>query len=220
MVILEGIYSDQKNPDGSYVYPDHIVELTKYVQSMNSEVSEFSGLISIVDGRLISSNITVINARSIAESIIVTTKNNDNDKPNNLYTGNINVIDGKIVEPLIFKGKSLVSSAELTAKAFSQGILGQFGGKLVAIALLLFAFSTAITWCYYGDRSTAYIFGEKGVFWYRNFYVICFVLAAVIDTTVVWNIAYVVVALVSIPNLIALFVLRKEMKNLSDSFLK
>ena len=220
MVILEGIYSDQKNPDGSYVYPDHIVELTKYVQSMNSEVSEFSGLISIVDGRLISSNITVINARSIAESIIVTTKNNDNDKLNNLYTGNINVIDGKIVEPLIFKGKSLVSSAELTAKAFSQGILGQFGGKLVAIALLLFAFSTAITWCYYGDRSTAYIFGEKGVFWYRNFYVICFVLAAVIDTTVVWNIAYVVVALVSIPNLIALFVLRKEMKNLSDSFLK
>ena len=220
MVILEGIYSDQKNPDGSYVYPDHIVELTKYVQSMNSEVSEFSGLISIVDGRLISSNITVINARSIAESISVTTKNNDNDKPDNLYTGNINVIDGKIVEPLIFKGKSLVSSAELTAKAFSQGILGQFGGKLVAIALLLFAFSTAITWCYYGDRSTAYIFGEKGVFWYRNFYVICFVLAAVIDTTVVWNIAYVVVALVSIPNLIALFVLRKEMKNLSDSFLK
>ncbi len=220
MVILEGIYSDKKNPDGSYVYPDHIVELTKYVQSMNSDVNEFSGLISIVDGRLISSNITVINARSIAESIIVTTKNNDNDKLNNLYTGNINVIDGKIVEPLIFKGKSLVSSAELTAKAFSQGILGQFGGKLVAIALLLFAFSTAITWCYYGDRSTAYIFGEKGVFWYRNFYVICFVLAAVIDTTVVWNIAYVVVALVSIPNLIALFVLRKEMKNLSDSFLK
>ena len=220
MVILEGVYSDQKNPDGSYVYPDHIVELTKYVQSMNSEVNEFSGLISIVDGRLISSNITVINARSIAESIIVTTKNNDNDKPNNLYTGNINVINGKIVESLIFKGKSLVSSAELTAKAFSQGILGQFGGKLVAIALLLFAFSTAITWWYYGVRSTAYIFGEKGVFWYRNFYVICFVLAAVIDTTVVWNIAYVVVALVSIPNLIALFVLRKEMKNLSDSFLK
>ena len=47
---------------------------------------------------------------------------------------------------------------------------------------------------------------------------ICFVLAAVIDTTVVWNIAYVVVALVSIPNLIAMFALRKEMKLLSDEF--
>ena len=48
--------------------------------------------------------------------------------------------------------------------------------------------------------------------WYRNFYVLCFIAAAVIDTTVVWNIAYVVVALVSIPNLIALFVLRNEMR--------
>ena len=75
---------------------------------------------------------------------------------------------------------------------------------------MLFAFSTAITWCYYGDRSTAYIFGEKAVFWYRNFYVLCFILAAVIDTTIVWNIAYVSVALVSIPNLVALFFLRKE----------
>ena len=73
--------------------------------------------------------------------------------------------------------------------------------------------------CYYGDRSTAYIFGEKGVFWYRNFYVLCFILAAVIDTTIVWNIAYVVVALVSIPNLIALFVLRKEVKKLSDEYI-
>ena len=107
-----------------------------------------------------------------------------------------------------------------SVKAFSQGIFGDFGGKLVAIALLLFAFSTAITWCYYGDRSTAYIFGEKGVFWYRNFYVLCFILAAVIDTTIVWNIAYVVVALVSIPNLIALFVLSREMKDLTNEFIK
>ena len=123
-------------------------------------------------------------------------------------------------ESVILEGKSLVSSAELTAKAFSQGVFGEYGGKLVAIALLLFAFSTAITWCYYGDRSTAYIFGERGVFWYRNFYVLCFILAAVIDTTIVWNIAYVVVALVSIPNLIALFVLRNEMKDLTNEFVK
>ena len=128
------------------------------------------------------------------------------------------VVDGKIIDPVILEGKSLVSSAELTAKAFSQGTFGDYGGKLVAIALLLFAFSTAITWCYYGDRSTAYIFGERGVFWYRNFYVLCFILAAVIDTTIVWNIAYVVVALVSIPNLIALFVLRGEMKQLTNDF--
>ena len=212
MVILEGIYSDEKNNDGKYIHPDHISELTKYVQSIDSDVKEYSGSLDVVEGKLIADNITVIHSRSIAEDISVRNLNS------NLYSGKLNIIGGKVNEQVIIEGKSLVSSAELTAKAFSQGILGQYGGKLVAIALLLFAFSTSITWCYYGDRSTAYIFGEKGVVWYRNFYVLCFILAAVIDTTVVWNIAYVVVALVSIPNLIAMFVLRKEMKKLSDEF--
>ena len=212
MVILDGIYSDEKNSDGTYVHPGHINELTNYVQSLDSDVKEYSGTIIVEEGVIIDSDITVLHSRSIAEDIKVI----NNDK--NLYTGTLDIVGGKISESVVLEGKSLVSSAELTAKAFSQGVLGEYGGKLVAIALLLFAFSTAITWCYYGDRSTAYIFGERGVFWYRNFYVLCFILAAVIDTTIVWNIAYVVVALVSIPNLIALFVLRNEMKELTNDF--
>ena len=214
MVILDGIYSDKKNDDGSYVYPDQINELTNFVQSLDSDVKKYSGTIYIEEGSLIDSEITVLHSRSIAEDIKVINNNK------NLYTGTLNIVDGKISESVILEGKSLVSSAELTAKAFSQGVFGEYGGKLVAIALLLFAFSTAITWCYYGDRSTAYIFGERGVFWYRNFYVLCFILAAVIDTTIVWNIADEVVALVSIPNLIALFVLRGEMKELTNDFVK
>ena len=215
MVILEGTYSDQENIDGKYIYPDHMNQLTRYVQSIESDVNEFSGIINIEDGTLLNTHITVLHSRSLAENVVV---KNNSDK--NLYSGSLNVLNGKVIEPVLIEGKSLVSSAELTAKAFSQGTFGDYGGKLVAIALLLFAFSTAITWCYYGDRSTAYIFGERGVFWYRNFYVLCFILAAVIDTTIVWNIAYVVVALVSIPNLIALFVLRNEMKNLTNEFIK
>ena len=211
MVILEGNYSDEENIDGTYKYPDHMSQLTNYVQSLDSDVNEFSGTIEIKDGRLAETEVTVLHSRSIAEDIVI-------KDGNDLYSGELNISKGKIIETVVVEGKSLVSSAELTAKAFSQGTFGEYGGKLVAISLLLFAFSTAITWCYYGDRSTAYIFGEKAVFWYRNFYVLCFVLAAVIDTTIVWNIAYVSVALVSIPNLIALFFLRKEVKELSDEY--
>ena len=243
-IVLNGVYSDEKNSENKYVYPEDVNELTKYVQKLDSNVKGYSGSIDVKDGILLNNDITIIHSRSIAEDITITSGGspyyravlNDVEFNNltydqfiaisaytdnldtNLYTGSLNVLNGKIIDQVTIEGKSLVSSAELTAKAFSQGILGQYGGKLVAIALLLFAFSTAITWCYYGDRSTAYIFGERGVIWYRNFYVLCFVLAAVIDTTVVWNIAYVVVALVSIPNLIAMFVLRKEMKLLSDDF--
>ena len=211
MVILEGTYSDEENTDGTYIYPDHMANLTNYVQSLDSDVNEFSGTLEIKDGKLTETEITILHSRSIAEDIVI-------KDGNDLYSGELNISKGKISETVIVEGKSLVSSAELTAKAFSQGTFGEYGGKLVAISLLLFAFSTAITWCYYGDRSTAYIFGEKAVFWYRNFYVLCFVLAAVIDTTIVWNIAYVSVALVSIPNLIALFFLRKEVKELSDEY--
>jgi len=213
MIVLNGSYSDKLNEDNSFVYPNQINQLTKYVQNIDSSVEEFNGILNVEDGKILNNNITVIHLRSIAEDIVV------RDANKNLFNGSINIDNGKAKDAVTFEGKSLVSSAELTAKAFSNGILGDYGGKLVAIALLLFAFSTAITWCYYGDRSTAYIFGEKGVIWYRNFYVLCFILAAVIDTTVVWNIAYVVVALVSIPNLIAMFVLRKEMKLLSDEFI-
>ena len=211
MVILEGTYSDEENTDGTYIYPDHMANLTNYVQSLDSDVNEFSGILDVKDGKLTASQVTILHSRSIAENIVI-------KDGNDLYSGKLNVSKGKINEAVIVEGKSLVSSAELTAKAFSQGTFGDYGGKLVAISLLLFAFSTAITWCYYGDRSTAYIFGEKAVFWYRNFYVLCFILAAVIDTTIVWNIAYVSVALVSIPNLIALFFLRKEVKKLSDEY--
>ena len=211
MVILSDQYSDEKNNNGDYLYPEHIIELNKYVQSIDSSVKNYTGELNVLNGKLTNNNVTILHARSIAEDMTISLDGSP-------YTGLLNVKEGKITESVKVDGKSLVSSAELTAKAFSQGVMGDYGGKLVAIALLLFAFSTAITWCYYGDRSTAYIFGEKGVVWYRNFYVLCFILAAVIDTTVVWNIAYVVVALVSIPNLIAMFVLRKEMKLLSDDF--
>ena len=204
MTVISGVYSDANEDD--------VIELSKYVQNMPSEITNFNGVISLEAGSIVSSNATIIHKRSVGEDVIIS-------RDGNLVTGDLEIIDGSFVERgLNIRGKSLIDSAELTAKAFSQSSMNEYGGYLVAIALLLFAFSTAIAWCYYGDRSTAYIFGEKGVFWYRNFYVLCFILAAVIDTEVVWNIAYVVVALVSIPNLIAIFVLRREMKEDVDNY--
>ena len=151
-------------------------------------------------------------------------KDRDEEKSRDLFNGQIETNKEGKIKPssvnreMIICGKSLVHSATLTSKAFGSGVLGKYGEYIVAIGLLLFAFSTAIAWSYYGDRSTAYIFGERAVPIYRLFYVLCFIIAAVIDTTIVWRIAYVVVALVSIPNLIALFILRKEMKEQVTSY--
>ena len=63
----------------------------------------------------------------------------------NLVTGDLEITNGSFVERgLNIRGKSLIDSAELTAKAFSQSSMNEYGGYLVAIALLLFAFSTAL----------------------------------------------------------------------------
>ena len=204
MAIFEGQYSESNTND--------VEELGKYILDARNftndttAVKNFSGNLAVVNGIIQQGDVTIFHNNSIAEDVLFY-------KNGEFFEGSLEIQNGEIKDSSIrVEGKSLIHSAELTSKAFGSGVLGKYGEYIVAIGLLLFAFSTAIAWSYYGDRSTAYIFGENAVPWYRMIYVICFIAAAIIDTTVVWNIAYVVVALVTIPNLFALFILRKEMK--------
>ena len=196
-----------------------VKQLRYFINNLPTEVETFTGSLQVNNG-LISSDIntSIIHKKSIAEEVLVYV-DNPLGQATELYTGTINLNKGFISNNnIILSGKSLVHSAELTAIAFKSGVLGVYGGYIVAIGLLLFAFSTAIAWSYYGDRSAAYVFGEKSVVWYRLIYVGCFFIAAVIDTEVVWNLAYIIGPLVTIPNVIALLVLRKEIKSMSDSY--
>ena len=204
MAIFAGEYTESNSKD--------VEELGKYIldarkfTSNTTSVENYSGILRITKGQLQQKEVTVFHNNSIAEDVTFY-------QNGNLFEGPLEIVNGEIKDSsIVVEGKSLIHSAELTSKAFGSGVLGKYGEYIVAIGLLLFAFSTAIAWSYYGDRSTAYIFGENAVPWYRLIYVGCFIAAAIIDTTVVWNIAYVVVALVTIPNLFALFILRKEMK--------
>ncbi len=210
MAIFEGSYNESNKGD--------VEELGKYIldarnfTSDTTAVKNFSGDLTVVDGLLQQNDITIFHNNSIAEDVVFY-------KSGLPLNGVLKISNGDIEDSLVkVEGKSLIHSAALTSKAFASGVLGIYGEYIVAIGLLLFAFSTAIAWSYYGDRSTAYIFGEGAVPWYRMIYVVSFIAAAVIDTTIIWNIAYVVVALVTIPNLIALFILRKEMKEQVTSY--
>ena len=222
LFFISGSYEDSNANDQR--------ELAKFVSDKrkftkdSSKVKNFSGNLTILDGNLENNDLTIFHNNSIAENVLFYIPLDDEDEIlrfNGQIEVNANgeIIDNVSSKGLKIRGESLVHSATLTSKAFGSGVLGKYGEYIVAIGLLLFAFSTAIAWCYYGDRSTAYIFGERAVPIYRLFYVFCFILAAVIDTTIVWRIAYVVVALVSIPNLIALFILRKEMKEQVTSYI-
>ena len=118
----------------------------------------------------------------------------------------------------ILRGDSLLLGADLTGKAFTKSVFGDFGQYIVAIGLLLFAFSTVIAWSYYGDRATVHLFGEGWVFWYRVIYVAAFFTASIIDTKIVWDIATVIGPIATVPNLIALILLRKEIKKIDSEY--
>jgi AGCS family alanine or glycine:cation symporter len=207
---VSGSYSEDNVSD--------IEQLRYFINNLNSEVELFSGSVEVNNGIIINDAITIIHKKSIAEDVVIF-NNNPVIESTDKYNGSLVIENGVVrTNGVNLSGKSLIHSAELTAVAFKSGVLGVYGGYIVAIGLLLFAFSTAIAWSYYGDRSAAYVFGEKSVVWYRLVYVGCFFIAAIIDTEVVWNLAYIIGPLVTIPNVIALIILRKEMKSMSDSY--
>ena len=103
MVILEGVYSDEKNIDGSYIHPEHINELTNYVQSLESNVNTFTGTINVANGKIVESDITILHSRSIAEDISVKL-----NSTKDLYSGLLTINNGKINERVSLEGKSLV----------------------------------------------------------------------------------------------------------------
>jgi alanine or glycine:cation symporter, AGCS family len=174
----------------------------------------FTGEIEINKGQ-IPENITIIQARSVAEDVCFY-------KEGNLFSGTLDVRDGQLTngEQFNIEGKSLLHSAPLTTVAFSRSWLGGYGKYIVSIGLLLFAFSTSISWSYYGGRAVTFLFGVKGVIWYKAIYIIGFFLASFTDTTIVWIFSGITVALMTIPNLIGLLFLHKEVKQEIRSFWK
>lgn len=99
-----------------------------------------------------------------------------------------------------------LTGADLTAKAFNMGLPGP-GGYIVAIGIIFFAFSTAISWSYYGDRCIDYLLGEKFVMPYRVIYCILLPVGAAIKLSTVWTISDIFNALMAWPNLVGLIVL-------------
>ena len=103
-----------------------------------------------------------------------------------------------------------LTGAKLTAHAFNTGLPGP-GGYIVAIGLIIFAFSTAVSWSYYGDRSIEYLWGPKlgpkMVLPYRVFYCFLLPVGAAVELNMVWTISDIFNALMAWPNLIGLVLL-------------
>ncbi len=211
---FEASAMDYMNGDYSETKAEDLNTLRNYYYERNENI-EFSGELVISEGVLTSTGVTLMHNRSFAEDTTYITR-----ETNQIFSGVITVEEGKITNSgdFIIEGKSLLRSADLTGKAFTKSVFGEYGQYIVAFGLLLFAFSTVIAWSYYGDRATAHLFGEGWILYYRIVYVGAFFIAAVVDTKIIWDIATVIGPIATIPNLIALILLRKEIKQIDEGY--
>ncbi len=211
---FEASAMDYMNGDYSETKAEDLNTLRNYYYERNENI-EFSGELVISEGVLTSTGVTLMHNRSFAEDTTYVTR-----ETNQIFSGVITVEEGKITNSgdFIIEGKSLLRSADLTGKAFTKSVFGEYGQYIVAFGLLLFAFSTVIAWSYYGDRATAHLFGEGWILYYRIVYVGAFFIAAVVDTKIIWDIATVIGPIATIPNLIALILLRKEIKQIDEGY--
>jgi AGCS family alanine or glycine:cation symporter len=96
--------------------------------------------------------------------------------------------------------------AALTSSAFESALPG-IGGATVAICLSLFAFTTAMSWCVYGERCAIYFFGDRAQLPFRIVYCIAIPVGILTQLDLVWLLADTCNALMVIPNLIAILLL-------------
>lgn len=78
---------------------------------------------------------------------------------------------------------------------------------MVSVGLMLFAFTTTISWSYYGERCVLYLFGRKLVLPYRLFFVVFVFIGAVWGKELVWKFVDAVITIMTVPNLIGLIIL-------------
>ena len=98
------------------------------------------------------------------------------------------------------------NGAALTNAAFTSAV-PDFGGYMLLIGLVLFAFTTILGWNYYGERCMIYLVGTKGVLPYRLVFIILIASGAFLKLEAIWILADIVNGLMAIPNLIALLFL-------------
>jgi len=198
MAYITGSYSDEVAADRE--------QLFGFLVNTSDKVQRYSGEVTVLDGVAVTDGFTLLHARSVAEDVRY-------EVDGEAFSGPLTVENGlPLNSDITVKGKSLLHSAALTTKAFTYGFFGDFGKYIVTIGLVLFAFSTAVAWSYYGDRAMIYLFGTKTLLPYRIVFCIAFFCASFLDTRVVWNLAAVAIVIMTIPNLFGIMFMHKEMK--------
>ena len=176
------------------------------------KLPSFTGDIMVENGVIGNKNLTILHDRSVAENIVIR-------KGGELFSGAIAVYEGRILAlegDIVIRGESLLKDADLGLYTFTDNPWGGLTGFLMILCFLLFAFSTVISYSYFGDRALVYLGVERYLFVYRFLFVFCAFLGGIMKATLVWKAAVLACAMMAIPNLIGILLMHKEVKKLVE----
>lgn len=114
----------------------------------------------------------------------------------------------------------LLNASLLTSLAFKNGLswLVSWGDKIITIGVLLFAISTMISWSFYGDRATQYLFGSKFILPYKYAFIFFVFIGAIAELEAVWSFGDAALGFMTFPNLISIVLLSGVLKKLTKKY--
>ena len=113
--------------------------------------------------------------------------------------------------------KDGVDDATLVAKSFSS-VFGKGGEWFIAVAILLFAFTTVLGWSHYGSKAIEYLLGTKAAKVYKILFVLMIIAGALMESSLAWDISDTFNGLMMIPNLIGVVALFPLVKKITDNY--
>ena len=111
----------------------------------------------------------------------------------------------------------VAAGSEMTAYAF-ESVMGPAGRWIVTATVTLFAFSTLISWSYYGEQGVSFVFGEKSISTYRYVFIAFIFIGAIAKLNIVINLSDAVYGLLALPNMFACYMLLPKVKEMLNEY--
>ena len=129
-----------------------------------------------------------------------------------LTCGTMDLTTGQLTE-----AAEAVGSSSLMSLAFEQ-TFGRFGSAFIAVAILLFAYSTVLGWSHYGSKACEYLFGTKSIVFYRIVFCAIVMMGSIAEAKLAWDISDTFNGLMMLPNLIGVLILSPQVMRCTKNY--
>lgn len=135
-----------------------------------------------------------------------------------LSTVMVNLASGAY-NPNISAAEMTQGATVMTQNGFTAGF-GSFGGMFLSVCLSFFSLTTIVGWYFFAESNVKFVFNSKAITLniFKVFVLTSLVVGTMIDATFVWKLADMFMGIMAIPNIIVLFLLSKEVREILDDY--